>query len=194
MNNKGVLLIVSGPSGAGKGTICNEIVRKYPDEYSLSVSATSRAPRGEEKDGVEYFFKSREEFEKLIAEDKLLEYACYVGNYYGTPKQWVTDKLEQGVNIILEIDLQGAFQVSEKIPGTVLVFVMPPSMEELEKRLRRRNTETEAQILSRIERAREELDYADRYDYVITNDDVEKSVDMLHNIAVSEKMKLFKEN
>lgn len=193
MNNKGFLLIVSGPSGAGKGTICNEIIKKYPEEYALSISATSRSPRGNEQNGKEYFFKSREEFEEMIENDMLLEYACYVGNYYGTPRKWVEDQLEKGVSVILEIDLQGGFQVSEKFSEVLTFFVMPPSRDELISRLRGRGTETEEQIQNRIARADEEVEFRDKYDYVITNEDVEKSVELLHNIVKSEKKKLFEE-
>ena len=189
MNNNGFLLIVSGPSGAGKGTICNEIIRKYPEQYALSISATSRKPRETEVDGREYFFKTKEEFEEMIANDLLLEHACYVGNYYGTPRKWVEDKLEQGVNVILEIDLQGGFQVNELIPESLMIFIMPPSREELVNRLKGRGTETMEQIEKRIARADEEIAYAEKYDYVIVNEDVEKSVELLHNIVQSEKRK-----
>ena len=127
MNKEGFLLIVSGPSGAGKGTICNELLQKYPDQYALSISATSRSPRGTEKDGVEYFFKTAKEFEEMIAQDQLLEYARYVNNYYGTPRSWVEEKLLEGVNVILEIDYQGGFQVRSKLPHVLLIFIMPPN-------------------------------------------------------------------
>lgn len=193
MNNKGLLLIISGPSGAGKGTICNALLEKYPDDYALSISVTSRAPRGEETDGREYFFKTREEFEELIALDLLLEYASYVDNYYGTPKEWVEHKMQEGINVILEIDCQGGFQVNRKIPESLLIFIMPPSLEELENRLLKRGTETPEQIAKRISRAREEMQYADEYDYIIINEDVENSVEMLHNIILCEKDKLEKE-
>ena len=187
MNKKGFLLIVSGPAGAGKGTICNKILEMYPKEYALSISATSRPPRGSEVDGKEYFFKTREEFEEMIRQDTLLEHAQYQGNYYGTPRKWVEDKLEEGVNVILEIDIQGGFQVSGKFPDILLIFIMPPSMEELYRRLKGRGTETEEQIQGRIARAEEEIQLSDRYDYVIVNEDVEKSAEMLHNIILAEK-------
>ena len=187
--NRGILLIVSGLSGAGKGTICKRIMEKYPEYYELSVSATDRAPRPGEVHGREYFFLTTEEFEKRIAEDALLEHARYVNHYYGTPRQWVEEQMAQGKNVILEIELQGAFQVREKMPEAVLVFIMPPSMEELERRLRGRGSETEEEIRNRLQRAQEELQYVDQYDYVIVNEDVEKSVDLLHNVVLQSKEK-----
>ena len=190
MNKKGFLLVVSGPSGAGKGTICNALPKKYPDEYALSISATSRVPRGNEQDGVEYFFKTTEEFEEMIASDLLLEHARYVDNYYGTPRRWVEEKLEEGVNVILEIDYQGGFQVSSKIPNVLKIFIMPPDLEELKNRLVLRGTETEEQIIMRLKKAEEEIKIAEQYDYTIINVDVEKSVEILHNIVLYEKNKL----
>ena len=189
MSKNGFLLIVSGPAGTGKGTICNRILEKYPEEYALSISVTSRSPRGTEVDGKEYFFKSKEEFEELIAGELLLEHAMYQNHYYGTPRQWVEEKLTSGVNVILEIDIQGGFQVSEKIPETLLIFIMPPSMEELYNRLLGRGTETPEQIRGRIARAEEEIRLSETYDYIIVNEDVEKSVEMLHNIVLYEKSK-----
>lgn len=190
MNRKGFLLVASGPSGAGKGTICNALLKKYPDEYALSISATSRVPRGNEQDGVEYFFKTTEEFEEMIASDLLLEHARYVDNYYGTPRRWVEEKLEEGVNVILEIDYQGGFQVSSKIPNVLKIFIMPPDLEELKNRLVLRGTETEEQIIMRLKKAEEEIKIAEQYDYTIINVDVEKSVEILHNIVLYEKNKL----
>lgn len=190
MNNEGLLLIVSGPSGAGKGTICNALLQKYPGQYALSISATSRSPRGTEQDGVEYFFKTREEFEEMIAADQLLEHARYVNNYYGTPRSWVEEKLREGVNVILEIDYQGGFQVRRKLDHVLMIFIMPPNKEELLRRLTGRGTETQEQIMQRIQKAEEEITMSDQYDYVIINEDVEKSVEMLHNIVMSEKKKL----
>lgn len=187
--DKGILLIVSGLSGAGKGTICKRLMEKYPD-YEFSISATTRAPREGEIHGREYFFLSREEFETRIEDGQFLEYANYVGNYYGTPKDWVEEKLEGGKNVILEIELQGAFQVREKIPEAVLIFIMPPDMEELKRRLIHRGTETEEQIEKRLSRAMEELEYVDQYDYVIVNEEVEKSVEMLHTIVLNVKKEM----
>ena len=189
MNNKGLLLIISGPSGAGKGTICNALLEKYPQEYALSISATSRSPRGEEQDGREYFFKTVEEFEEMIDLDLLLEHARYVNNYYGTPRTWVEEKLQEGINVILEIDYQGGFQVKEKLQDVLMIFIMPPSIEELISRLTGRGTESPEQIIQRVKKAEEEMLIAEQYDYVIVNEDIEKSVEMLHNIISYEKKK-----
>ncbi len=185
---KGKLLIVSGLSGAGKGTICKRLIEKYP-EFVLSVSATDRSPRTGEVHGREYFFLSTEEFEEKIRQGDLLEYARYVDHYYGTPKSWVEEQMDAGKNVILEIEIQGAFQVRKIIPEALLIFIMPPSMEELERRLRGRGTETEEQILKRLQRAEEETAFVDRYDHVIVNEEVEKSVDMLYDIVQCEKRK-----
>jgi guanylate kinase len=193
LNNSGLILIVSGPSGVGKGTICSRLVDKYPDEYVLSISATSRKPRGMEVDGREYFFKTKEEFEQMISDGMFLEYAQYVGNYYGTPLAWVKDKLDKDINVILEIDVQGGLQVKKKYPDAVTIFVVPPDKEELIKRLGGRGTENSKQIENRIKRASEEMKFAESYDYVIINEIVENSVDLLHNITLSIKEKLSKE-
>ena len=188
--HSGLLLIVSGPSGVGKGTICNALLEKYPQDYALSVSATSRKPRGEEQDGREYFFRTREEFENMIENGMLLEYANYTGNYYGTPRQWVEERMQEGISVILEIEYQGGFQIKSKLPDTLMIFIMPPNVEELISRLKNRGTETQEQILRRLEKAEEEMAVAERYDYIIVNEDVEKSVEMLHNIVSYEKKKI----
>ena len=185
MNNKSYLLIVSGLSGAGKGTICSRLIEKYPDEFALSISATSRKPRGNEQDGVEYFFKTKKDFEEMISRDELLEYTNYVGNYYGTPKTWVEEKLKSGVNVVLEIDIEGGFQVSRLMDNSILIFIIPPDADELVRRLEKRGTESSEQIKKRLSRAVEELKLAEGYEYIITNDDVEKSVELLHNIVQS---------
>ena len=187
MNDQGIVVIVSGPAGAGKGTICKALVEKYPDEYALSISATSRSPRGTEAEGVEYFFKTRDEFEEMIRLELLLEYASYLDNYYGTPRIWVEEQLLSGINVILEIDIQGGFKVKEKIPEALTVFIMPPSMEELRSRLEGRGTETPAQIEKRLARAQEEMAIAPQYDCVIVNEAVEKSVEMLHTVIKQKK-------
>lgn len=185
---KGVLVVVSGFSGAGKGTVMKSLMGKY-DNYGLSISATSRNPRSGETEGVEYFFKTREEFEKMIEEDKLIEYAEYVGNYYGTPKEYVEQRLSEGQDVILEIELQGALQVKEKMPETVLIFLAPPTAVELENRLRGRGTEDEETIKGRLKRATEEAEYMKKYDYVLVNDDLETCVKDLHGIIQSEHWK-----
>ena len=183
--NKGILVVVSGFSGAGKGTVMKRLMEKY-DGYALSVSATTRKPRPGEEDGREYFFRTRDEFEKLIEEDALLEYAQYVENYYGTPRSYVEEQLQAGRNVILEIEIQGAMKIKEKIPEALLVFVTPPTVEELERRLTGRGTETAQVIADRLARAGEESEGMRQYDYILVNDTVEECVDHLHQIIVSE--------
>lgn len=183
--NKGILVVVSGFSGAGKGTVMKRLMEKY-DGYALSVSATTRKPRPGEEDGREYFFRTRDEFEKLIEEDALLEYARYVENYYGTPRSYVEEQLQAGRNVILEIEIQGAMKIKEKIPEALLVFVTPPTVEELERRLTGRGTETAQVIADRLARAGEEAECMGQYDYILVNDTVEECVDHLHQIIVSE--------
>lgn len=187
--SKGVLAVVSGFSGAGKGTIMKALLKEY-DDYALSISVTTRSPRPGEEDGREYFFRTREEVEKMIAEDQLLEYAEYVGNYYGTPRFYVEDMLARGKNVILEIELQGAMQIKQKNPEVVLVFITPPSFEELKNRLIGRGTETEEVINSRLARAAEEAEEMDKYDYIVVNDQVEDCVHCLHQIILSERCKV----
>ena len=183
--NKGILVVVSGFSGAGKGTVMKRLMEKY-DGYALSVSATTRKPRPGEEDGREYFFRTRDEFEKLIEEDALLEYARYVENYYGTPRSYVEEQLQAGRNVILEIEIQGAMKIKEKIPEALLVFVTPPTVEELERRLTGRGTETAQVIADRLARSGEEAEGMGQYDYILVNDTVEECVDHLHQIIVSE--------
>ena len=183
--NKGILVVVSGFSGAGKGTVMKRLMEKY-DGYALSVSATTRKPRPGEEDGREYFFRTRDEFEKLIEEDALLEYAQYVENYYGTPRSYVEEQLQAGRNVILEIEIQGAMKIKEKIPEALLVFVTPPTVEELERRLTGRGTETAQVIADSLARAGEEAEGMGQYDYILVNDTVEECVDHLHQIIVSE--------
>lgn len=183
--SKGILVVVSGFSGAGKGTVMKRLLEKYKD-YALSVSATTRNPREGEVDGREYFFRTKEEFEKLIEEDALIEYAQYVGNYYGTPRSYVEEQLSQGKNVILEIEIQGAMKVKEKIPEALLVFVTPPTVEELKNRLVGRGTETEDVIADRLARAAEEAEGMGEYDYILVNDDLEECVENLHQIIRSE--------
>lgn len=185
MDNRGILTVVSGFSGAGKGTLMKRLLEKY-DNYSLSISATTRAPRDGEEHGREYFFHSKEEFEELISQDALIEYAQYVENYYGTPKAYVEKQLEAGRDVILEIDIQGALKVKEKMPDTLLMFVTPPTAAELKRRLTDRGTETPEVIESRLRRASEEAEGMPLYDYVLINDDLEECVDRLHGIIQSQ--------
>ncbi|MGN0398879.1 MAG: guanylate kinase [Blautia sp.] len=185
MSNRGILAIVSGFSGAGKGTLMKRLLEKY-DCYALSVSATTRAPREGEEHGREYFFHTKEEFEELILQDALIEYARYVDNYYGTPKAYVEKQLEAGKDVILEIEIQGALKVKEKLPDTLLLFVTPPSAEELKRRLEGRGTETPEVIASRLSRASEEAKGMPLYDYILVNDDLETCVDQMHEIIQSQ--------
>ena len=191
MSNKGILTVVSGFSGAGKGTIMKRLMEKY-DNYALSVSATTRAPRPGEEEGREYFFRTVEDFEKMIAKEQLIEYAKYVDNYYGTPRAYVEEQLEAGKDVILEIEIQGALKVKEKFPETLLLFVTPPSARELKDRLVKRGTESMEVILSRMERAREEAKGMDRYDYLVINDVLEDCVDEVHRIIQGEHRKSFR--
>lgn len=191
-NQRGILAIISGFSGAGKGTVVKEIFNTYEKDYSLSISATTRKPREGEVDGVQYFFLDKEVFEKKIEENQFLEYARYVDNYYGTPKEFVFSKLDQGISVILEIEMQGALKVKEQYPETVLIFITPPSAEELESRLRGRGTETEDVIASRLSRASEEVDYMNKYDYVVLNESgkVAECAAAIHHIIETEKKKV----
>ena len=185
---KGILTIISGFSGAGKGTILSEMLRKY-DNYSLSVSATTRKARYDEIDGESYFFKTKDEFEELIKKDAFIEYASYVGNYYGTPKNYVMDKLEKGQDVILEIEIQGALKVKEKYPDTVLIFISTPSAFCLKRRLENRGTETSTQIKERLRKAVEEAKSISKYDYIVVNDVLDVTVKSIDHIIQSQKSK-----
>ena len=183
MAEKGILVVVSGFSGAGKGTLMKRLMEKY-DNYALSVSATTRAPRPGEEHGREYFFHTKQEFEELILQDALIEYAQYVENYYGTPKAYVEKQLNAGKDVILEIEIQGALKVKKKLPDTLLLFVTPPTAEELKRRLVNRGTETMDVIESRLRRASEEG--MSEYDYILINDQIEECVDKMHAIIQSQ--------
>ncbi len=182
MNHRGILVVVSGFSGAGKGTLMKELLRQYPRQYALSISATTRSPREGEQDGREYFFKTREEFEQLIADHALIEYAQYVDNYYGTPKSYVEEQLAAGKDVILEIEIQGALKVKQQLPDTLLLFVAPPSAAELKNRLIGRKTETMEVINSRMARACEEAKGMESYDYLLINDDLQECVQLMHSV------------
>ncbi len=186
MNKSGLLVVVSGPSGCGKGTVLKQLIEN--DEHVFySVSATTRSPRVGEVDGVHYYFISKEQFEEKIASGGMLEYASYVGNYYGTPKQAVEEKCAAGYDVILEIEVQGAMQLREKCPDAVFVFIIPPSMEELEHRLVNRQTETQEVIQNRLNTARTELKFAPKYDYIVVNQTVEQAVSDIRAILQAEK-------
>ena len=191
MNKEGILIVVSGFSGAGKGTIMKALLERY-DNYALSISATTRNPRPGEEEGKAYFFKTTEEFEKMIAKDDLIEYAMYVGNYYGTPKAYVEEQLRAGKYVILEIEIQGALKVKEKFPNTLLLFVTPPSAEELRKRLEGRGTETQEVIDGRMKRAIEEAEYMDQYDYLVVNDELDVCVEEMHHLIQGEHERCFR--
>ena len=191
MNKEGILIVVSGFSGAGKGTIMKALLERY-DNYALSISATTRNPRPGEEEGKVYFFKTTEEFEKMIAKDDLIEYAMYVGNYYGTPKAYVEEQLRAGKDVILEIEIQGALKVKEKFPNTLLLFVTPPSAEELRKRLEGRGTETREVIDGRMKRAIEEAEYMDQYDYLVVNDELDVCVEEMHHLIQGEHERCFR--
>ena len=179
MKDKGILVVVSGFSGAGKGTLMKELLRRY-DNYALSVSMTTRPMRPDEEEGVSYFFVDRETFERTIEAGGLVEYACYCGNYYGTPKAWVTEQLERGRDVILEIEIQGALKVREQFPDVLLLFVMPPTLEELKRRLAMRGTESAETIGRRLHRAAQEAEGIEQYDYIVVNDDLEECTAQMH--------------
>ena len=178
---KGNLLIISGPSGSGKGYIASKLIENY-NNYSLSISATTRDIRPGEVDGVNYFFKTKDEFKKMIENGELLEYAEFVGNFYGTPKQFVLDKINNGQNVLLEIEMQGALKVKEIFPDSLLIFIAIPSLEELKYRLKNRGRETDEDIEKRIKQAKIDISYADKYDYVVMNDDIKKVLEDFNDI------------
>ncbi|MCI9438031.1 MAG: guanylate kinase [Lachnospiraceae bacterium] len=182
MRQKGILIVISGFSGAGKGTLVKEIMRRH-GEYSLSVSMTTRPPRAGEREGVEYFFTDRAHFEETIAADGLVEYAQYCGNYYGTPKAYVEEQLKAGKNVILEIEIQGALKIKEKFPESLLIFVTPPSVEELKRRLEGRGTESAEVIAKRLNRAAEESEGMEAYDYIVINDSLEEGAEEIHRLV-----------
>ena len=186
--NEGLLVVISAPSGGGKGTILKELFAK-DDNLVLSVSATTRSPRPGEEHGKQYYFLQKEEFEELISQGKMLEYAQYVGNYYGTPREPVEQWMAQGKDVVLEIEVQGGAQIKKLMPGCVSIFILPPSMEVLEKRLRVRGTEEDATERKRLEKAREEIPHAKDYDYVVFNDRLEDAVEDLRAILRAEKRK-----
>lgn len=189
MKDEGILLVVSGPSGAGKGTICSAVREKYPNlEYSISM--TTRAPRNGEMEGVSYFFRTDEQFKKLVEEDAFLEYARVYDHYYGTPKKYVLDKIQAGRSVLLEIDIQGAMQVKKRYPKGVFVYIVPPSLEILSQRIHARGTDSEEVIQNRLAQITNELSMMHQYDYVVVNDVLEDAVHKTCAIIEAEKCKL----
>ncbi|WP_072918637.1 guanylate kinase [Pseudobutyrivibrio xylanivorans] len=190
MHDKGLVIVLSGFSGAGKGTIMKHLLEAHPNDYNLSISATTRGMRAGEKDGREYFFKTREEFDDMIRNNELLEYATFNGNSYGTPRAYVEQLIERRKDVILEIEIQGALQVKEMYPDALLLFTMPPSAKELENRLVGRGTETPEVIAQRLAISCKESQYMEQYDYLIVNDSLERAVDQVHNIIQAEHFKV----
>ena len=184
MNNKGKLVVISAPSGCGKGTILHGLfdLDKEDKSFVLSISMTTRAPRATEQDGVDYFFVSRDQFEKLIDEDQFIEYAQFNGNYYGTPKSFIEKCIEEGKTVFLEIEVQGAEKVRAKFPDSVSIFILPPSLEELEKRLRGRQTDDPKVIERRLEIAPLEIARQNEFDYRVVNDDIDRAINEIYNI------------
>jgi guanylate kinase len=187
LNTKNNLIIFTGPSGVGKGTIVKQVFADLKN-IEFSISCTTREIRPGETDGVNYFFKTREQFEKMIKDDALLEWADFVGNYYGTPKDFVMNTLEAGSDVFLEIEVQGALQVMKKFPEAVSIFLVPPSLDELEARLRTRATEPEDILQKRLAKAREEMKFVDKFDYIVTNDDLDKAVESVKALIMAARV------
>lgn len=187
---RGSLIIISGPSGSGKGTIIKEYLKTNRDHSWLSVSCTSRPIRPGDEEGVNYYFVTKKEFERLIKKGEFLEYAEYNGNYYGTPKEYIESRLSSGIDVLLEIEVQGALKVKELVPEAIFIFIMPPSMKELRERLVGRGTEDIDTILGRFKRAYKEINEVTKYNYVITNDKIEEAVLKMQSIIISEKCRV----
>lgn len=190
MVQRGLLVVLSGPSGVGKGTVRQEIFNRKDNTLTYSISATTRDMREGEKDGVDYFFKSKEEFEKMIKAGEMLEYAEYVGNYYGTPIDYVEKSLNEGKDVLLEIEVNGAIQVRSRMPEGIFIFLTPPDLEELERRLVGRGTDDTPVIEQRIKKAKEELALMKHYDYAVVNDDIDSAVEKVRAIVQSEHLKV----
>lgn len=188
LKQKGILFILSGPSGVGKGTVRERLFKENPD-LKYSISATTRAPRPGEQDGVDYFYKSPAAFQTMIKENKLLEHATYVDNYYGTPRDYVEEQLANGHDVFLEIEVQGALQVKENFPEGVFIFLLPPNLAELKKRIVGRGTESSDLVENRLKVAKEEIKLVSAYDYALVNDDVALAVDKVEAIIKSENCK-----
>lgn len=189
MQEKGLLIVLSGPSGVGKGTVRKAVFSQENTAFEYSISMTTRAPRQGEVNGVDYFFKTREEFEELIKQGKLLEYAEFVGNYYGTPVDYVQETLNKGKDVFLEIEVEGAKQVREKFPDGLFIFLVPPSLSELKNRIVTRGTESEDVINDRMRVAKEEIEMMHLYDYVVENDKIELAVERINAIVIAEHLR-----
>lgn len=189
MNDQGILVVISGFSGAGKGTLIKAMLEKHHN-YALSISATTRKPREGEEDGREYFFVTRERFEQMIDEGQLIEYAQYVNNYYGTPRQYVFQQMSDGKDVILEIEIQGALKIKERFPEALLLFVTPPSADELKRRLVGRGTETMDVIDQRLHRAADEAEGITSYDYILVNDEIDTCVEAMHQLIQAQHRKV----
>ena len=188
--NNGQIIVISAPSGAGKGTIIQELLKRDSKSRWLSVSATSREPRDGEKEGVNYYYLTREEFEQKIEDGYFLEYTNYAGNYYGTPKEFIKEKIEKGIDVILEIEIEGATNIKKLIPEAIFIFIMPPSLKELVKRLKGRGTESNEKILKRFHAAYKEVNEVTKYNYVVVNDEVEAAAEKIEAIIKAEKCRV----
>ena len=188
--NTGQLIIISAPSGAGKGSVISGLLERDKKNLWLSVSTTSRQPRSNDIPGVTYNFVSKEEFEELIKEDYFLEYTNYVGNYYGTPKQAIKEKLEQGIDVILEIEIEGAMNIKKLVPEALFIFIMPPSLKTLVTRLKNRKTDSKDKIIERFHTAYKEINEVTKYNYVVVNDELEEAIDKVESIIKAEKCRV----
>lgn len=188
--NTGQIIVISAPSGAGKGTVIAELLKNDNKSRWLSVSATSRAMREGEKEGINYYYITEEEFKKKIDEDYFLEYTNYAGNYYGTPKEYIKDKISQGIDVILEIEIEGASNIKKLIPEALFIFIMPPSLKTLVQRLKKRGTETNDKIIKRFHNAYKEINEVTKYNYVVVNDKLEETVDKIEAIIKAEKCRV----
>lgn len=186
----GQIIVISAPSGAGKGTIIKKLLERNSKDRWLSVSATSRKPRDGEKEGVNYYYLTEEEFKKKIKEDYFLEYAEYAGNYYGTPKEYIKEKINQGIDVFLEIEIQGAAKIKKLVPEALFIFIMPPSLKELVKRLKGRGTESNDKIIKRFNAAYKEINEVTKYNYVVVNDEVDTAVDKIESIIKAERCRV----
>ncbi len=188
-NQNGLLIVISGPSGAGKGTVCKALLNNMGN-IRISTSITTRKPRTGEIEGINYYFADEEKFKRMVKNDELLEYAKVYDNYYGTPKKRVMELLNKGIDVILEIDIQGALKVKSKFPEGVFIFILPPSMEELKKRINKRGTETEEEVAKRFSASYEEINNISKYNYVVINDEIDKAVEKVKSIIIAEKCRV----